>query len=66
MYGGEGHCIYSRLVYKRRGGWVDIWGGGVHPARGLLGDSVVYQAPLRLKWAEGEGKWVTDIKNTCI
>lgn len=40
------------------------------PARGLLGDSVVYQAPLRLKWGEvggvRRGKWVTDIKNMCI
>lgn len=59
--GGVGHCIYSRLVYMRR---------GVCPARGLLGDSVVYQAPLRLKWGEvggvRRGKWVTDIKNMCI
>lgn len=70
MYGGGvGHCIYSRLVYMTRGVG-DIEGEGCTQAGGFWGDSVVYHAPLRQKWVEvgdcGGGKWVTDIKNTCI
>lgn len=49
VWWGVGHCIYSRQVYMWRGGGCKE-GGRVRPARGLLGDSVVYQAPLRLKW----------------
>lgn len=42
------------VVYMRRG-WESKEGEGCAPARGLLGDSVVYQAPLRQ--GVGGGVW---------
>lgn len=54
--GGEGHCIYSRLVYKRRGGWVDIWGGRGSPSQGASGRFSCLPGAPQTEMGRGGGK----------
>ena len=70
MVGGMGHCIYSSLYEEGVGGLKR--GGGAPQPGGFWGFSCLSGAPSdRTGGGDvgreyGGGKWVTDIKNTCV